>query len=118
MNAQKLRPRKKKFSPPPPRKNEKMRVFVKPPTGDAVPLEVMPSDTIESLKARIEGELGIPPDRQRLVFDGAPLDKDLTLADCNVTAGHTIKIGLQFECPHCGQILAEGVNEYHKRDHL
>jgi len=64
-----------------------MEIFVERKEEPAVakdPLKVEPNDTIQSLKARIHGLLGIPPHRQQLEFAGEMLRDEMTLSDCGI----------------------------------
>ncbi|CAN6283602.1 unnamed protein product [Urochloa humidicola] len=62
-----------------------MQIFVKTLTGQTIPLEVEPFDTIDEVKERVQVQ-------QRLAFDGMELEDEQTLADYNVKGEFTLRL--------------------------
>ncbi|KAF7033588.1 hypothetical protein CFC21_044679 [Triticum aestivum] len=62
-----------------------MYIFVKNPTGRTICLKVRPSDTLHTVKEKIQ-------EQYHLVFDGVHLEDNLTLADYGIQHESTLDL--------------------------
>jgi ubiquitin C len=69
-----------------------MWILVETETSKTFPLEVEPSDTIETVKAKLEDNERIPADQQTLSFCGRKLKEKFSLSDYNVQSKNTLHL--------------------------
>ena len=71
------------------------QLFVKTLTGKTVSVEVEEGDRIEDVKAKIHEKEGIPPEQQRLIFNGKQLDNHKTIGDYDIEEGSSVHMVLR-----------------------
>lgn len=57
-----------------------------------ITLRLQTLDTIENVKAKILDRERIPPDRQRLTYDGKQLEDGTTLSEYRIQSGSTLRL--------------------------
>ena len=74
----------------------RMLIYVRTPDGKTITLAVRASDTIKTVKAKIEDAEGILLDGQRLTFAGKELDDERTVSDHgSIKNGSTLEVQLR-----------------------
>ena len=71
-----------------------MKIIVKFLDGRIITVDTKSTDTIKVVKQQIKAAKGIDPDQQRLMFDGATLQDDRTLADYSMTDNFTLTLSI------------------------
>uniref|UniRef100_A0A8C4WMJ4 2'-5'-oligoadenylate synthase 1-like n=1 Tax=Gopherus evgoodei TaxID=1825980 RepID=A0A8C4WMJ4_9SAUR len=69
---------------------QEMEIFVKDHNSRTIPYGVRASDTVLSLKKKIEGRTGVSASQQRLTFNSKELQDDYTLAHYRIQSKSTV----------------------------
>ena len=71
-----------------------MFIFIKTMTGKTIGLDLEPSCSVDHLMARICDKEGIPPEHQKLIYDGKQLEEGFLISDYGVHNEVTIHLGV------------------------
>jgi hypothetical protein len=74
------------------RSHGETKIFAKTLTGKVITLYVDLTESVDDIKSRIHDSEGVPPNRQRLVFDGVLLQDGKVLAEYEIEEKSTIHL--------------------------
>jgi ubiquitin len=88
------------------------QIFVTALCGKTITIDIDSSDTIGSVKDKIQDKEGVPPDQQRLLFRDKELENDRTLASYGIHKDCSLKLRLRLRGGDNGKIYGHIVSLY------
>jgi len=80
------------------------QIFVTALCGKTITIDIDSSDTIGSVKGKIQDKEGAPPDQQRLLFRDKELENDHTLASYGIRKDCSLKLRLRLRGGDNGKV--------------
>ncbi|XP_067910935.1 polyubiquitin-like [Heterodontus francisci] len=72
-------------------KNEQcMQIFLQNDKGKTSTYDVLPSESVQAFRARVQRQEGVPANQQRLMYEGKQLEDGRLLSDYNIQPQGTI----------------------------
>ena len=91
--------------------NLPMQISVVTLTGKTINVSVQHTDLVKHVKKKVQDKDGIPPDQQRLIFAGRPLEDHHSLASHGMKDGDTIHLVLKLRGLRGWQPHADGLSQ-------
>ena len=85
-----------------------MQIYIQPPTGANLTLDVEGNEVIVQVKAKIQDQAGYLPVQQRLFFNGLELEDSQTLADYDIQKESTLQMLLWGQATHERSVSGAG----------
>lgn len=73
-----------------------MQIFVRTLNGKTITILVQLDETVRSLKDKVQETEGIPPDHQRFIYAGKPLEDERSLESYGIQKESTLHLGMLF----------------------
>ena len=93
-------------------------VFIKTLTGKTITVAVQSCDSVATLKAKIQDKEGMPPDQQRLVFKGKPIEDGRTLASYGILIEQNRGEATIYLIPRIPRQEASGKEKKDDKEHM
>ena len=101
--------------------NDKLDISVRHWKGQTYSLHAVPTEYTEDIKEKLSAITGLPPDKQRLAFEGRQMEDGLTLGEQEIKVGGAtldlVPMDIIVELPNGKQVIVH-VDEDDTIDHL
>jgi ubiquitin-like protein Nedd8 len=77
--------------------NDSITFKIKTLTGKVLAVTMSPTERVNDLKDAIQEMEGIPPDQQRIIFEGRQCEENESIGSCGITSGVTVHLVLRLK---------------------
>lgn len=74
-----------------------MLISIKTLSGRKLSLDFEPNQKIIEIKETLQEKEGIPKEQIRLIYSGKVINDDMTIEECNITAGSALMMALHLK---------------------